>query len=103
MRNLRNNLKVKMIKRSELIQIISDTLHGESFSSCERSFTEDYSDIILKDIEKYLEPKLRPLTKAEIEEHPLVKQVHDSRKDEVRMYVANLDYEMKREYLPENE
>jgi hypothetical protein len=32
-----------------------------------------------------------------------VKQVHHSRKDEVRNYVKNLDYEMKREWVPEGE
>jgi hypothetical protein len=49
-----------------------------------------------------MEPKLRPLTNNEVEDHVLVKQVHQSRKEEVRNYVRNLDYEMKREWIPED-
>lgn len=57
---------------------------------------------VLALIENYLEPRTRPLTDNEVEDHVLVKQVHHSKKDEVRTYVKNLDYEWKREYLPED-
>jgi hypothetical protein len=57
---------------------------------------------LLELIEMFMEPKLRPLTEKEVDDHILVKQVHDSRKDEVRNYVRNLDYEMKREFIPED-
>ena len=53
-------------------------------------------------VEMFMEPKLRPLANSEVEEHVLVKQVHESRKEEVRNYVRNLDYEMKREWVPED-
>ncbi len=57
---------------------------------------------ILELVEMFMEPKLRPLTNKEVDEHVLVKQVHESRKDEVRNFVRNLDYEMKREFVPED-
>lgn len=63
---------------------------------------EQSAEDILKMIELFMEPKLRPLTSNEIEEHELVKQVHHSRKDEVRNYVAGLEYEWKREFVPED-
>jgi hypothetical protein len=62
----------------------------------------DQAKEILELIELFMEPKLRPLTNKEVDEHILVKQVHHSRKDEVREYVKNLDYEMKREFVPED-
>ena len=62
----------------------------------------DQAKEILELIELFMEPKLRPLTNKEVDEHVLVKQVHHSRKDEVREYVKNLDYEMKREFVPED-
>lgn len=65
--------------------------------------TSQTSEDILEMVELFMEPKLRPLTEKEVDDHVLVKQVHDSRKDEVRNYVRNLDYEMKREYVPEDE
>jgi hypothetical protein len=58
---------------------------------------------VLSFLEKYLEPRLRPLTNREVEDHVLVKQVHHSKKDEVRLYVKNLDYEWKREYISEED
>jgi len=63
---------------------------------------EEQAKDILALVELFMEPKLRPLTEKEIEEHVLVKQVHESRKEEVRNYVRNLDYEMKREFVPED-
>jgi hypothetical protein len=85
-----------MIKRSKLLEEIATLLHD----------TEGYhasgAKQVLEYVEQYLEPIVRPLTDAEVEEHVLVKQVHDSRKDEVRNYVRNLEYEWKREYLPED-
>lgn len=83
-----------MIRRSQLIAEIKSKLTGYTDS-------ESAAIKILADIERYLEPRVRPLTDEEVEDHVLVKQVHDSRKDEVRNYVRNLDYEWKREYLPE--
>ncbi len=62
----------------------------------------EQAEEILKLVEMFMEPKLRPLTNKEVDEHILVKQVHESRKDEVRNYVRNLDYEMKREFIPED-
>jgi hypothetical protein len=64
--------------------------------------SDSTAESLLKMIEIFMEPKLRPLTQNEVEEHVLVKQVHESRKDEVRNYVRNLDYEMKREFVPED-
>jgi hypothetical protein len=80
-----------MIKRSELLKEIDDVIVKQGDAS-----------VVLSLVENYLEPIVRPLTDAEVEEHVLVKQVHDSRKDEVRNYVRNLEYEWKREYLPED-
>lgn len=64
--------------------------------------TDEMGDTILTFIEQYMEPKLRPLTNTEIDNHELVKAVHDSRKDEVRQYVAELLYERKRTWEPED-
>lgn len=63
---------------------------------------QEQAEEILALVEMFMEPKLRPLTNKEVDEHVLVKQVHHSRKDEVRDYVKNLDYEMKREWIPED-
>jgi hypothetical protein len=79
------------IKRSDLIKKLTATLHVDNAVE------------VLALIEKYMEPRIRPLTDKEVEDHVLVKQVHHSRKDEVRNYVRNLDYEWKREYLPEDD
>jgi hypothetical protein len=80
-----------MIKRSILLNHMQDLI-GQEGSAKE----------VLALIELYMEPKVRPLTEDEVEDHVLVKQVHHSRKDEVRNYVRGLDYEWKREYLPED-
>jgi hypothetical protein len=79
------------IKRSDLIKKLTATLHVDNATE------------VLALIEKHMEPRIRPLTDKEVDDHVLVKQVHHSRKDEVRNYVRNLDYEWKREYLPEDE
>jgi hypothetical protein len=63
---------------------------------------EEVAEDILQMVELFMEPKVRPLTEREVNEHVLVKQVHESRKEEVRNYVRNLDYEMKREFIPED-
>jgi hypothetical protein len=63
---------------------------------------EEIAKDILQMVELFMEPKVRPLTEREVNEHTLVKQVHESRKEEVRNYVRNLDYEMKREFIPED-
>jgi hypothetical protein len=81
-------------KRSQMLKNIEQKL------SISKSVTDQARDI-LELVELFMEPKLRPLTNKEVEEHVLVKQVHESRKDEVRTYVRNLDYEMKREWIPE--
>jgi hypothetical protein len=81
-------------KRSQMLKNVESMLNGDSPKSAK-------AEEILKMIEMFMEPKLRPLTEKEIDEHVLVKQVHHSRKEEVRNYVKNLDYEMKREFVPE--
>lgn len=81
-----------MIKRSDLLIKMQDLIGKEG--SAEQ---------VLAFVEKYMEPRIRPLTEKEVNEHILVKQVHHSRKDEVRNYVRNLDYEWKREWLSEDE
>lgn len=80
------------IKRSILLDKMQDLI-GEEGNAKE----------VLAFLEKYMEPRIRPLTDKEVDDHVLVKQVHHSRKDEVRNYVRNLDYEWKREYLPEDD
>jgi hypothetical protein len=82
-------------KRSQLLKNIENKL------SISKTQVEQAKEI-LELIELFMEPKLRPLTNKEVDEHVLVKQVHHSRKDEVREYVKNLDYEMKREFVPED-
>lgn len=86
---------MKYAKRSQMLQNIEAQL------SVHKTEEEQAKDI-LKVVELFMEPNLRPLTNKEIDEHVLVKQVHESRKDEVRDYVRNLDYEMKREWVPED-
>jgi hypothetical protein len=86
---------MKYAKRSQMLANIEAQL------SVHKTEEEQARDI-LKVIELFMEPNLRPLTNKEVEDHVLVKQVHHSRKDEVREYVRNLDYEMKREWVPED-
>lgn len=81
-------------KRSQMLKNIENKL------SVEKPQSEQAEDI-LKLVEMFMEPNLRPLTEKEVNEHTLVMQVHESRKEEVRNYVRNLDYEMKREWVPE--
>lgn len=81
-------------KRSQMLKNIESLLSGSKPQ-------ELTAKEILTMVEMFMEPKLRPLTEKEIDEHVLVKQVHHSRKEEVRNYVRNLDYEMKREFVPE--
>jgi hypothetical protein len=82
-------------KRSQVLKNIESMLNNDSPKSAK-------AEEILKMIELFMEPKLRPLTNKEVNEHVLVTQVHESRKEEVRNYVRNLDYEMKREFVPED-
>lgn len=82
-------------KRSQMLKNLESMLNSDSPKSAK-------AEEILKMVEMFMEPKLRPLTEKEIDDHVLVKQVHESRKDEVRNYVRNLDYEMKREFVPED-
>lgn len=86
-------------KRSQMLQNIEQKL--AHYSSVRKS-VKDQAEDMLAMIELFMEPKVRPLTEKEVDEHVLVKQVHHSRKDEVRDYVRNLDYEMKREFVPED-
>ena len=88
-----------MITRSQLLSNISDLLPDSVHSLRD---TDESSRAILALVEKYMEPRVRPLTEDEVEDHVLVKQVHHSRKDEVRNYVRGLEYEWKKEYLPED-
>ena len=85
------------VKRSQMLQNIQATLKSNG-----SEISDSTAESLLKMIEIFMEPKLRPLTQNEVEEHVLVKQVHHSRKDEVRNYVRNLEYEWKKEYLPED-
>ena len=85
-----------MIKRTALLKEIEFILKSPD------STTAQLAEFVLSKVEKYMEPKVRPLTEAEVDDHVLVKQVHHSRKDEVRNYVRSLEYEWKREYLPED-
>ena len=88
-------------KRSQMIKNIESVIKkGEPYSNV---LIEQTAKDILQMVEIFMEPKLRPLSNQEVEDHVLVKQVHESRKDEVRNYVKNLDYEMKREWIPEGE
>lgn len=80
-----------MIKRSQLLSKMQELIGHEG-----------NAEEVLSFVEKYMEPVVRPLTEAEVEDHVLVKQVHHSRKDEVRNYVRSLEYEWKRQYLPED-
>ncbi len=84
-------------KRSQILKNLQSTLKANGFD-----IPESTAESILKMVEIFMEPKLRPLTEKEIDDHVLVKQVHHSRKDEIRNYVRNLDYEMKREFIPED-
>lgn len=84
-------------KRSQMLENIKSKLR--LVSSVEQG---KIAEEILQMVEMFMEPKLRPLTELEVNEHVLVKQVHHSRKEEVRNYVRNLDYEMKREFVPED-
>lgn len=84
-------------KRSQILKNLQSTLKANGFD-----VPESTAESVLKMMEIFMEPKLRPLTEKEIDDHVLVKQVHHSRKDEVRDYVRNLDYEMKREFIPED-
>ncbi len=91
---------IMFAKRSQMLKNLESVLKkGEPYSNV---FIEQAAKDILQMVEMFMEPKLRPLTEKEIDDHILVKQVHDSRKDEVRNYVRNLDYEMKREFIPED-
>ena len=87
-----------MIKRSKLLKKISELIRSYE----DNIGTEAAAEAILGALETVMDPKVRPLTEAEVEDHVLVKQVHHSRKDEVRNYVRSLEYEWKREYLPED-
>lgn len=84
------------VKRSQMLKNIEDKI-----KNCGPDNSQT-AEKILELVEMFMEPKLRPLTNKEVDEHVLVKQVHESRKDEVRNFVRNLDYEMKREFVPED-
>lgn len=86
------------MKRSELRDGVEALIPTIGLSSED---TMSAAEMIVQFIEKYMTPNARPLTAKEIDEHPLVKQVHGSKKDEVRNYVANLDYEWKKTWEPE--
>lgn len=87
-------------KRSQILKNIESVIKkGEPYGNV---LHEQTAKNILEMIELFMEPKVRPLTEREVNEHILVTQVHESRKEEVRNYVRNLDYEMKREFIPED-
>lgn len=76
---------------------IQSTLKANGFE-----ITESSAESVLKMIEIFMEPKVRPLTEKEIDNHILVQQVSRAKRDEVRDYVRNLEYEHKREFVPED-
>jgi hypothetical protein len=89
---------MKYAKRSQMLKNIEAKLSGMYGHKPHEEVAKD----ILQIVELFMEPNLRPLTNKEVDEHVLVTQVHESRKEEVRNYVRNLDYEMKREWVPED-
>ena len=82
-------------KRSQMLRNIEHKL------TVNKPIEEQAKDI-LQMVEMFMEPKLRPLTEKEIDNHILVQQVSKAKKDEVRDYVRNLEYEHKREFVPED-
>jgi hypothetical protein len=87
-------------KRSQMLKNIESVLKkGEPYSNV---LIEQTAKDILQMVELFMEPKLRPLTSKEVNEHVLVKQAPKDMKDEVKEYVSNLDYEHKREFVPED-
>ena len=87
-------------KRSQILKNIESVIKkGEPYNNI---LIEEVAKDILQMVELFMEPRLRPLTSKEVNEHVLVTQVHESRKEEVKNYVRNLDYEMKREFVPED-
>jgi hypothetical protein len=89
-------------KRSQILKNIESKLVALGLLQEGRKDNQIVTVNILELVELFMEPKLRPLTEKEVDDHVLVKQVHHSRKEEVRNYVRNLDYEMKREFIPED-
>lgn len=85
-----------MPKRSEVKSKIEQLYPSKELSS-------EHAEVILAFLERIMEPKARPLTDSEVEDHVLVKQVHESKKEEVRNYVRNLDYEWKRSWVNEDD
>jgi len=90
-------------KRSQVLKNIEKKL--VSFGIVENGNKENavMAAGLLELVELFMEPKLRPLTEKEVDDHVLVKQVHHSRKEEVRNFVRSLEYEHKREFIPEGE
>lgn len=82
-------------KRSQLIKNIESVLSNDSPTPAK-------AVEILKMVELFMEPNLRPLTEKEVENHVLVQQVSRAKKEEVKDYVRNLEYEHKREFVPED-
>jgi hypothetical protein len=92
-----------MPKRSAVLKKIESILSSHQSGPHLAETVKRPAEELLFFIEQVMEPKLRPLTDKEVEDHVLVKQVHHSKKDEVRNYVRNLDYEYKREWISEEE
>lgn len=84
------------VKRSQMLKNIE-----EKIRSCGPNNSQT-AEKILELVEMFMEPKLRPLTNKEIDDHVLVKQASKELKDEVKDYVRNLEYEHKREFVPED-
>ena len=90
-------------KRSQVLKNIEKKLVSFGVIESGKKENESIAVGLLELVELFMEPKLRPLTEKEVDNHVLVKQVHHSRKEEVRNFVRNLDYEHKREFIPEGE
>jgi hypothetical protein len=89
-------------KRSQILKNIENKLVSFGVIEANKKQNEVITSGLLELLELFMEPKLRPLTEKEVDNHVLVKQVHHSRKEEVRNFVRNLDYEHKREFIPED-
>jgi hypothetical protein len=84
-------------KRSQIIKNIKSTLQANGFE-----VNDQAAENVLKMVEIFMEPKLRPLSSNEVDNHVLVKQAPKDLRDEIKDYVRSLDYEHKREFVPED-
>jgi hypothetical protein len=84
-------------KKSQMIKNIKSTLEANGVE-----VNDQAAENVLKMVEIFMEPKLRPLSSKEVDDHILVKQAPKDMRDEIKDYVRSLDYEHKREFVPED-